>query len=145
MHTGLIVNDETYDKIKDLFYPEEIQKNYKENMEEVKDYAAKESIDPELVINPTIQEVPKTGMIMDAVQMSESNEKSREAMEAAASADQMKRFEAMAKAWKEAHTQKVRKFDKIGRNDPCPCGSGKKYKNCCLKTGKYEGIKNINT
>lgn len=24
---------------------------------------------------------------------------------------------------------------KIGRNDPCPCGSGKKYKNCCM--GKY--------
>lgn len=23
--------------------------------------------------------------------------------------------------------------DKVGRNDPCPCGSGKKYKNCCLK------------
>ena len=22
---------------------------------------------------------------------------------------------------------------KIGRNDPCPCGSGKKYKNCCMK------------
>ena len=21
---------------------------------------------------------------------------------------------------------------KVGRNDPCPCGSGKKYKNCCL-------------
>ena len=21
---------------------------------------------------------------------------------------------------------------KIGRNEPCPCGSGKKYKNCCL-------------
>jgi len=20
----------------------------------------------------------------------------------------------------------------IGRNDPCPCGSGKKYKKCCL-------------
>ncbi|HUF78518.1 MAG TPA: preprotein translocase subunit SecA, partial [Thermoanaerobaculia bacterium] len=25
----------------------------------------------------------------------------------------------------------VRKGDKIGRNDPCPCGSGKKYKKCC--------------
>ncbi len=25
---------------------------------------------------------------------------------------------------------------KIGRNDPCPCGSGKKYKNCCLGKGK---------
>src|SRR5258708_13325620 len=22
---------------------------------------------------------------------------------------------------------------KIGRNDPCPCGSGKKYKRCCLE------------
>lgn len=21
---------------------------------------------------------------------------------------------------------------KVGRNDPCPCGSGKKYKNCCF-------------
>lgn len=27
---------------------------------------------------------------------------------------------------------------KVGRNEPCPCGSGKKYKNCCLSTGKYE-------
>ena len=23
---------------------------------------------------------------------------------------------------------------KVGRNDPCPCGSGKKYKNCCMQT-----------
>jgi preprotein translocase subunit SecA len=23
--------------------------------------------------------------------------------------------------------------EKIGRNDPCPCGSGKKYKNCCMR------------
>ncbi len=26
----------------------------------------------------------------------------------------------------------------IGRNDPCPCGSGKKFKKCCLKSGRYE-------
>lgn len=26
----------------------------------------------------------------------------------------------------------------IRRNDPCPCGSGKKYKKCCLQSGKYE-------
>jgi preprotein translocase subunit SecA len=25
----------------------------------------------------------------------------------------------------------VRKAEKVGRNDPCPCGSGKKYKKCC--------------
>lgn len=23
--------------------------------------------------------------------------------------------------------------EKVGRNDPCPCGSGKKYKQCCEK------------
>jgi len=27
----------------------------------------------------------------------------------------------------------VQKKKEIGRNDPCPCGSGKKYKNCCGK------------
>ena len=27
----------------------------------------------------------------------------------------------------------VRDTPKIGRNDPCPCGSGKKYKKCCGK------------
>lgn len=26
----------------------------------------------------------------------------------------------------------VRKPNKTGRNDPCPCGSGKKYKKCCM-------------
>ncbi len=26
----------------------------------------------------------------------------------------------------------VRSSPKIGRNDPCPCGSGKKYKKCCM-------------
>jgi len=26
---------------------------------------------------------------------------------------------------------------KAGRNDPCPCGSGKKYKKCCLDKNKY--------
>ena len=33
------------------------------------------------------------------------------------------------------HKQQTVRRDhaKIGRNDPCPCGSGKKYKNCCMK------------
>ena len=30
-------------------------------------------------------------------------------------------------------TTVVRETKKIGRNEPCPCGSGKKYKNCCGK------------
>ena len=31
---------------------------------------------------------------------------------------------------------------KVGRNDPCPCGSGKKYKNCCGK--QYKTRKKLN-
>lgn len=27
----------------------------------------------------------------------------------------------------------IKATDKPGRNDPCPCGSGKKYKKCCIK------------
>ena len=27
---------------------------------------------------------------------------------------------------------KRKSFKSVGRNDPCPCGSGKKYKKCCL-------------
>ena len=43
------------------------------------------------------------------------------------------------KEWKFAdgelvgETPTVREEPKIGRNDPCPCGSGKKYKKCCGK------------
>ncbi len=29
----------------------------------------------------------------------------------------------------------VREGDKVGRNDPCPCGSGRKYKHCCGRRG----------
>ena len=31
---------------------------------------------------------------------------------------------------RETVQQVVRGADKVGRNDPCPCGSGKKYKKC---------------
>ena len=34
---------------------------------------------------------------------------------------------------KDAVKARPKKVDKIGRNDPCPCGSGKKYKQCCGK------------
>lgn len=30
----------------------------------------------------------------------------------------------------------VRAETKVGRNDPCPCGSGKKYKKCCLRASE---------
>ena len=93
-------------------------------MEDVKKYAAKESIE--------------TGMIMDATELSKANEKSKDAMEAAIQNEQMKKLEALAKTWKEAHTQKVREFSKIGRNENCPCGSGKKFKNCCMNKKDWD-------
>lgn len=30
--------------------------------------------------------------------------------------------------------------EKIGRNDPCPCGSGKKYKKCCLEQDRINDL-----
>lgn len=32
----------------------------------------------------------------------------------------------------------IRSAPKVGRNEPCPCGSGKKYKHCCGKSGRME-------
>ena len=37
---------------------------------------------------------------------------------------------AMARASAPEAAQVVRSMPKVGRNDPCPCGSGKKYKFC---------------
>jgi preprotein translocase subunit SecA len=33
----------------------------------------------------------------------------------------------------EGKLEPIRKTVRVGRNDPCPCGSGKKYKHCCGK------------
>lgn len=45
--------------------------------------------------------------------------------------DALERLDDGEPAWKPQpiHRESIR----IGRNAPCPCGSGKKYKNCCLK------------
>jgi preprotein translocase subunit SecA len=41
----------------------------------------------------------------------------------------------------EKATQKQRpvRVKKVGRNDPCPCGSGKKYKKCCGRKENFKG------
>ena len=33
----------------------------------------------------------------------------------------------------DANNKTVKKDEEAGRNDECPCGSGKKYKSCCGK------------
>ena len=78
----------------------------------------------------------QTGMIMDGVAQTEEQKQAKENLNEAVGINQEQIMQAMAN-YKAAHTPKIKEY-KIGRNDPCPCGSGKKYKNCCLSTGKYE-------
>lgn len=42
-----------------------------------------------------------------------------------------KRSDASKKAGKTKTARKAEIEEKVGRNDPCPCGSGKKFKKCC--------------
>ena len=39
-----------------------------------------------------------------------------------------------------AKAKPVRNTNKVGPNDPCPCGSGKKYKKCCMQKDKTSGM-----
>ena len=78
----------------------------------------------------------QTGMIMDGVSQTEEQKQAKENLNEAVGINQEQIMQAMAN-YKAAHTPKIKEY-KIGRNDPCVCGSGKKYKNCCLSTGKYE-------
>jgi len=47
----------------------------------------------------------------------------------------LNKLEAQTKVLEEKLKEK--EFKKVKRNDPCPCGSGKKYKNCCGKSPKF--------
>ena len=90
-------------------------------------------------VNNDIKELAKstinTGMIMDAIETSEEADVANENMQAALENNRMAQIQAMMAARK----QKVREY-KVGRNEKCPCGSGKKYKNCCLSSGTYEKL-----
>lgn len=50
--------------------------------------------------------------------------------------------DAVKKLYKEIYNIQLKmarhKDDGIGRNQPCPCGSGLKYKRCCLKSMRVE-------
>ncbi|MFX5926227.1 SEC-C metal-binding domain-containing protein [Acinetobacter baumannii] len=28
-------------------------------------------------------------------------------------------------------------YEKLGRNDPCTCGSGRKFRHCCMRSGRF--------
>lgn len=83
-----------------------------------------------------------TGMIMDdAADTSTETEQTPEQREVAKHAITGEQLERLLRAQRKRPM--IREYGKIGRNDPCPCGSGKKYKNCCLSEGKYERLKAV--
>jgi len=45
-------------------------------------------------------------------------------------------FKHLAKTGAKLDKSTSQRHKKVGRNDPCPCGSGKKYKKCCLNKKK---------
>lgn len=46
--------------------------------------------------------------------------------------------EDFGRMWMKMHTPWVRRSTKIGRNQLCPCGSGKKYKYCTCYDKRFE-------
>lgn len=78
-----------------------------------------------------------TDLIMNTMQESETEEavQNQEALSAA-----INDRRDMLKYLKMMRPKTLKREHKIGRNDLCPCGSGKKYKNCCLASGKYENL-----
>ena len=62
--------------------------------------------------------------------------------EAALVAEQLAQEQRMQEAQMQLSHEELEEFSekKIARNDPCPCGSGKKYKHCCGKSGPKKGV-----
>ena len=85
-----------------------------------------------------MENIIQTGMIMDGITQTQEQKEAKNNIDTAIGFNQEKMIAQMAK-YQARHTTYKREY-KIGRNDPCPCGSGKKYKNCCLASGKYEKI-----
>ncbi|EQB34445.1 preprotein translocase subunit SecA [Sulfurimonas hongkongensis] len=64
--------------------------------------------------------------------------------EAASVAQQMemqRKFDEAAMIFNHSQNQEAQTSEKkVARNEPCPCGSGKKYKQCCGKSGPKKGV-----
>ena len=75
----------------------------------------------------------KTGAVMDLVANAEVVDQKVQTLEEVAVKQQTTSRMYLGKT-----RTSVREYNKINRNDTCPCGSGKKYKNCCLHSGKFE-------
>jgi preprotein translocase subunit SecA len=73
----------------------------------------------------------KTLSTLFRIQIAEEEDVDREAMEKRKKQQGEMRLSRGREGSGEARKPVKREGEKIGRNDPCPCGSGKKYKKCC--------------
>ena len=90
-----------------------------------------------LNINEDIKEYQKQTDIIDYIEETKSKEDSLNNM-----IDEMESNINTVSSYNiNTNTKPKYKEYHISRNDKCPCGSGKKYKNCCLKFGRYEDYK----
>ncbi|MFT7002841.1 MAG: preprotein translocase subunit SecA [Sulfurimonas sp.] len=63
-----------------------------------------------------------------------------EAAKVAQQLEMQRRFEEDARQLSHQTEENSSMEKKVARNEPCPCGSGKKYKQCCGKSGPKKGI-----
>jgi len=84
-----------------------------------------------------LAEVPEMLKLLDEIRGDESREAMLEDYRESLADD----ADFLLDAWAAARAQPAsrspeatfrRDAPKVGRNDPCPCGSGKKYKKCCV-------------
>jgi preprotein translocase subunit SecA len=79
------------------------------------------------------ENLEKLNEAIEEARENEANEKQINAAAMGANADLSSMLYARPR-----HLRPIVKDNNVRRNDPCPCGSGKKYKNCCLESGRYE-------
>jgi len=64
-----------------------------------------------------------------------------EAASVAQQIEMQRKFDEAAMIFNHSQNQEAQTSEKkVARNEPCPCGSGKKYKQCCGKSGPKKGV-----
>lgn len=92
------------------------------------------------VFEDNTPQTPQTGMIMDNIDNPLENKENTQSLNELESKTKIDAKALQRLMSYQNRLPSVREFPKIGRNDPCPCGSNLKYKNCCLSSGKYEKL-----
>jgi len=123
---------EMMDDIQILYDDNRIDRNFFGAYDEFVDAIYSYEYDRETIyyIEDTIEEMSWWG----AFEQTEAQKREKE-----------KRVKEIEKELAKEEQNKKKKPKKVGRNDPCPCGSGKKYKKCCLKKDRAAKKSNLET